>query len=70
MEQLKTIKMTSDTDEAKNFKSKLDRLIDEISMVNKLLMPTKKPNPPTFELYEIVMTDVNTKLIRVDLPKK
>lgn len=66
---LNEIKISSESDSAKDFKDKLSRNLKEINKTIQLIQPTKKATIPTFELYEIIITDGRTALKRVELPK-
>lgn len=67
---LNAIKISSESDNAKDFKDKLSRNIKEIGKGIELMQPKKKAVASTFELYEIIIADGSTTLKRVKLPKK
>jgi hypothetical protein len=67
---LNGIKISSDSDNAKDFKDKLARNIKEIEKAVNLLNPQKKPVTSTFELYEIIISNSGTTLKRVIFPTK
>ncbi|PHR94011.1 MAG: hypothetical protein COA80_12920 [Leeuwenhoekiella sp.] len=66
---LSEIKVSSESDNAKDFKDKLSRNLKEIDKTVELMQPKKKVAAPTFELYEIIISNGNTTLKKVLLPK-
>ncbi len=67
---LTEIKISSESDNAKDFKDKLSRNLKEIGKAVALMQPKKKAVASTFELYEIIIANGNTTLKRVALPIK
>lgn len=66
---LRSIKIGNDTDNQKEFNSKLSQNISEIEKGINLMIPKTKSSPSSFQLYQIIMSNGKTTLKRIDIPE-